>query len=125
MVAIERRRNNVERPVSRRTILLFDLPLIVGDLVEGLLNDDEVKFVRAEGDFLDAVSRLCPDVAVVQPDRAEASSRAFLEDPLHVRVLVLAADERRAALYDVAPSGAASVEMTPRALRGALEIDRP
>jgi hypothetical protein len=112
--------NRCESALARQTILLFDLSQMVGDLVEGVLADEEVEFMRAGGDFVETVARLRPDVAVVQTDRAQTSLSETLEHPPQLRVLLLAGDRGKAALYNVQPS---EVDfLGPHALRRALHI---
>ncbi len=103
-------------------ILLFELTEMAGDLVEGVLADDGVEFVRARGDFMSAVARERPDIAVVQTDRVEPLLRGLLEELPRVRLLALAGTGQRAAVYDVQSTRVALTDVSPRTLRGALQI---
>jgi hypothetical protein len=106
--------------LARQTILLFDLSRLAGDLVESVLADKEVEFMRADRDFVETVARLRPDVAVVQAEKATAALSDALTQPPQLRVLLLAGDPGHAALYDLQPSH--SDVVGPLALRRALDI---
>ena len=103
-------------------ILLFELTEMAGDLVEGVLADGGVEFVRARGDFMSAVARERPDIAVVQTDRVEPLLRGLLEELPRVRLLALAGTGQREAVYDVQSTRVALTDVSPRTLRGALQI---
>jgi hypothetical protein len=110
---------------ARQTILLFDLPQMIGDLIEGVLTDDSVQVVRARGDFLGTVARLRPDVAVLHPDGSDGAITSLLADPPRMRVLVVDREERHAALYDLDPADGDRLPMKPDKLRSALQIGEP
>jgi hypothetical protein len=108
--------------LARHRILLFDLPQMVADIVEGVLSDDAVEFVRMSGDLVEAVARHRPDVAVLHTDRADAALRDLIDDPPHLRVVVLAGHERRAVLYDADPADVAHLGLPPDVLRRLLKL---
>jgi hypothetical protein len=108
--------------LAHKKILLFNLREMIGDLVEGVLADEEVEFVRTRGDFVSTLVRERPDIAVVQTDRVEVAVRMLLETSPYVRFLVLDGKGRRANLFHVQPIGVALTDTSPRTLRGALQI---
>jgi hypothetical protein len=102
--------------------LLFDLPQLVADIVEGVLSDDAVEFIRTSDDLVGAVARHRPDVTVLHTDRADTAFRNLIDDPPHLRVVVLAGHERRAVLYDANPADVAHFGLPPDVLRRLLEL---
>jgi hypothetical protein len=103
-------------------ILLYELTDMTGDLVEGVLADDGVEFVRARGDFVSTVVRERPDIVVVQPSDGDPTLRTLLDELPRVRFLALADAKQRAAVYDVESSSVPLTDASPRTLRGALNI---
>jgi hypothetical protein len=103
-------------------ILLFELTEMTGDLVEGVLADDDVEFIRARGDFMSTVVRERPDIVVIQTSEGELSLRKLLDELPRVRLLALADAKQRAAVYDVESSSVPLTDASPRTLRGALNI---
>lgn len=118
----EGRTGESEANLRRQKILLFDLPQMLGDLVEGVLEDDDVEIARAEGDFVETVAELRPDVAVVLAERTDERLRDLLEAPKRMQVLVLGGKERHGNLYSLERVGVTLADLTPRTLRGALRI---
>jgi hypothetical protein len=103
-------------------ILLYELTEMTGDLVEGVLADAGVEFVRARGDFVSTVIRERPDIVVVQTSDGEPTLRTLLDELPRVRLLALADAKQRAAVYDVESSSVPLTDASPRTLRGALNI---
>ena len=110
--------------MAHQKILLFELTDMIGDLIEGVLADEDVEFVRARDDFVSTVARERPDIAVVQIDHVEPSLRKLLEELPRVRFLALAGTGERADLYHVEPTRIPLTNVSPLTLRGALRIGR-
>ena len=110
--------------MAHQKILLFELTEMIGDLVEGVLADEDVQFVRAHADFVSTVARERPDIAVDQLYHVEPSLRKLLEELPRVRFLALAGTGERADLYRVEPTRVPLTNLSPLTLRAALRIGR-
>lgn len=104
-------------PDAPLRILVFDLPPLLGDLVQDALDaKDGITSVRAgAGELEQAVATERPHAVIVPLEEAQllAESRRFLEERTRVRLLGISLRDGRAVLYELRPNRAELGEVSP------------
>lgn len=112
--------------MKRIDVILIDLPEMLREIVEAILERDSgvriAAHLRSEGTLTTAVADLPVDVAIVGGDGCSlcVPVRDLLCERPALRVLTVGGDGREASLYELRPHRTALGELSPAALLEAV-----